>query len=302
MLPNCIADEDAYNFLCLLNKAVVTQSRRQSWLTRDELIDELCVSERNLQKLTSSLLLGKIAEVKGTYSEPFAVRRLLSDATEKSGAASLNDPVGELVKADEGILLKQIAQNEIDLDLSLRRSQRTRAQMLGIRLAELKTALSETRKGLIDPPDLTAGLKKSREGSYDVFISYRRDTGSQTARIIKLALENNYRVFMDVDTMPSGLFDVSLLETIENTKNFILVLGQGSFEEASASQDDWLLREIAHAVKTKRNIIPVVDANFSLQESQSLPTDIRNVVRHEAVTYSHEYFQAMIEKIERLLN
>jgi len=50
---------------------------------------------------------------------------------------------------------------------------------------------------------------------HDVFISYRRATGSQLAQTIKLALRmKGYRVFLDVDNLGSGLFDDGLTTSV----------------------------------------------------------------------------------------
>ena len=50
------------------------------------------------------------------------------------------------------------------------------------------------------------------------FISYRRDGGSHTARLIKLMVEatSDYRLFLDVDELGTGRFDERLLRVIEN--------------------------------------------------------------------------------------
>lgn len=42
---------------------------------------------------------------------------------------------------------------------------------------------------------------------YDIFISYRRTTGAQYARIIQLMLaQRGYKVFLDYDELKDGVF------------------------------------------------------------------------------------------------
>lgn len=51
---------------------------------------------------------------------------------------------------------------------------------------------------------------------YDVFISYRRDGGFDTAgRINDLLVSEGYSVSYDIDTLREGRFDKQLLERIE---------------------------------------------------------------------------------------
>ena len=40
---------------------------------------------------------------------------------------------------------------------------------------------------------------------------------------------------------------------------------------------------------------------FSFPAQESLPEEIREVARHDAVEYSHRYFNAMVEKIRERL-
>ena len=51
---------------------------------------------------------------------------------------------------------------------------------------------------------------------YDVFISYRREGGYDTAKHLNdLLVRDGYRVSFDIDTLRNGDFDVQLLERIE---------------------------------------------------------------------------------------
>ena len=75
----------------------------------------------------------------------------------------------------------------------------------------------------------------------DIFISYRRSTGNQLASLIKVLLQlKGYKVrsptvlfqpriqvFIDVDRLYAGKFDLSLLKNIKAAKQFILVLTPG---------------------------------------------------------------------------
>jgi hypothetical protein len=139
------------------------------------------------------------------------------------------------------------------------------------------------------------------QDDYDVFISYRRDQGAETARLIQLAMASKgLRVFLDVDEMRSGHFDEGLLYTIENTSNFIVVLSPGSLDRCS-DPEDWLRREVEHAIKTDRNIVPIFMSGFRFPHPDDLPEHMRTLPKHNGVNYSHEYFDEMIRRVIKFL-
>ena len=131
--------------------------------------------------------------------------------------------------------------------------------------------------------------------TYDAFISYRRDGGASPARLVKSELTyRNYKVFLDVADLEKGHFDEKLLTTISETPNFILVLAPGSLDKC-VHESDWLRRELQHAIVTNRNIVPVCLPGFVFPPS--LPAEIADLSRHQAVEYSHTLFNATMEKI-----
>jgi class 3 adenylate cyclase len=146
------------------------------------------------------------------------------------------------------------------------------------------------------PPNPAAGTTEA----YDIFFSYRREGGSDAARSLQLALSDEFRIFLDVDRMPSGHFDTTLLRTIEQSPNFVVFLSQGGLDRCS-EPGDWLRREITHAIATKRNIVPVTLPGFSFPDPKTLPPEISEVARHDAIEYSHRYFYAMVDKVREHL-
>jgi hypothetical protein len=130
---------------------------------------------------------------------------------------------------------------------------------------------------------------------YDVFVSYRRDSGSAEARLIRGALMAEHkRVFLDVTDLRSGLFDEALLGYIARAPNFVVILSPGAMDRC-AQQDDWFRREIQQALDTDSNIVPVFMPGFTFPPK--LPEELRSLPRHQGVEYSHLYFDAMIAKI-----
>lgn len=66
---------------------------------------------------------------------------------------------------------------------------------------------------------------------YDIFISYRRKGGFETAKhLYDLLSRDGYHVSFDIDTLRNGDFDTALLGRIEECTDFILILNEGAFD------------------------------------------------------------------------
>jgi len=129
------------------------------------------------------------------------------------------------------------------------------------------------------------------------FLSYRRETGADTARLIRAELlSHGHKTFLDVDDLGSNHFDESLLRRIEEAEHFILVLSPGALDRCG-NEGDWLRREIAHAISTQKNIVPVLKEGFHFPPKESLPPDLADLPRYNCVEYSHVYFQATMGRL-----
>ena len=97
-------------------------------------------------------------------------------------------------------------------------------------------------------------MKKTTGSEYDMFISYRRDGGESTAKILRDKLtELGYSVFFDVESLRSGDFNKKLYEVIEGCRDFILVLSPGALDRC-VNEDDWVRLEIEHALEKEKNV------------------------------------------------
>ena len=66
---------------------------------------------------------------------------------------------------------------------------------------------------------------------YDIFISYRRDGGEYTARILCDRLQDmGYRVFFDVESLRSGEFNTRLYNAIDSCKDVLVILSPGALD------------------------------------------------------------------------
>ena len=143
----------------------------------------------------------------------------------------------------------------------------------------------------------------SVEKTLDVFISYRRSNGSQLASLLKVHLEiRNFSVFLDVAGLESGKFDYNLLQSIRSARNFVLVLTPSALDRCfnDAEQRDWIHKEVACALQSNCNIIPVFD-NFIMPEPKLLPETMRAVTGYNGVKWIHDYQDACVDKIDRFI-
>ncbi|XP_010865436.2 sterile alpha and TIR motif-containing protein 1 [Esox lucius] len=137
----------------------------------------------------------------------------------------------------------------------------------------------------------------------DVFISYRRTTGSQLASLLKVHLQvRGFSVFIDVEKLEAGKFEDKLIQSVQRARNFILVLSANALDKCmgDTGMKDWVHKEIVTALNGKKNIVPVTD-NFMWPDPNSLPDDMKTILNFNGIKWSHEYQEASIEKILRFL-
>jgi hypothetical protein len=141
---------------------------------------------------------------------------------------------------------------------------------------------------------------------FEVFISYRRKGGYENAKLIydRLRLDG-YSVSFDIDTLVNGNFDAELENRVNDCKDFLLVLSPGVFDrffELNPDYDpenDWVRREIACALKTDKNIIPLAVDGFTFPKS--LPGEVKDIMRKNAVDLYPKYFEAAYDKMKSFM-
>ena len=60
-------------------------------------------------------------------------------------------------------------------------------------------------------------------------------------------------------------------------------------------------REISHAIDTQRNIVPIMIKGFDYPPANFLPIEMSDLINHNGVTYSHEYFASTFDKLAGFL-
>ncbi|KAM8991417.1 NAD(+) hydrolase SARM1 isoform 1-T1 [Ara ararauna] len=137
----------------------------------------------------------------------------------------------------------------------------------------------------------------------DVFISYRRSTGSQLASLLKVHLQlHGFSVFIDVEKLTAGKFEDKLTQSVLSARNFVLVLSPNALDKCMEDPEckDWVHKEIVTALNSGKNIVPVTD-HFEWPDPETLPKDMRAVLKFNGIKWSHEYQEATIDKIIRFL-
>ncbi|NWF68415.1 MAG: TIR domain-containing protein [Chloroflexi bacterium] len=100
----------------------------------------------------------------------------------------------------------------------------------------------------------------------DVFISYRRKESSQLAdNLVTKLKQRRISVFLDTrNTDGGGPFPPRLLAAIERSRVFVCLLG------ATTLESDWVQKEIEHAHKHKKVLIPVFQESYQ-RPAEALP-------------------------------
>lgn len=135
--------------------------------------------------------------------------------------------------------------------------------------------------------------------NYQIFISYRREGGADLAGRIADQLKSlGYKVFFDVETMRSGKFNTQLFEAIDQCSDVVVVLPPHALDRCR-NKEDWVRQELAHALKNEKNIIPIMMRGFKFPFF--MPKDISDIKIMEGIPASNDYFDAVIQRLERLL-
>ena len=126
---------------------------------------------------------------------------------------------------------------------------------------------------------------------YDIFISYRRATGKNFARIIKPELEKRgFHVFLDFDELKDGVFDKRIMDAIKDSPIFLMILSKGALDRC-VNENDWVRAEIMYASEQNKHIIPVeVDKSFR-EIPNELPEEVKSVLG------AHQFSQVDTESL-----
>lgn len=134
-----------------------------------------------------------------------------------------------------------------------------------------------------------------------VYISYRRKPSAILAQLIARDLkEKGIAVYLDTDRAEtSGLFPTRLMSAIESSDVFLCLLGEGTFDS------EWVLREIEHAQKLGKPMIPVFQESYQNITLEKSPTpSVRALLEQDGVRIfdiKNVYISASIEQLAKMV-
>ena len=134
--------------------------------------------------------------------------------------------------------------------------------------------------------------------AYDVFISYRRKTGADDARLLQQALKaRGYEVFFDYDSLRDGNFNEKILDAIDDAPGFVLMLTEEALDRC-ANKEDWVRIEIEHALSQKKHVVPVVPSTQHWAFPSTLPESLSSV-KDEQISELNKasLFEESVDKI-----
>jgi len=158
---------------------------------------------------------------------------------------------------------------------------------------------------------------------YDIFISYRRKGGVETARLVDIKLrEQGYYVSFDIDTLGKGKFTDTLRTRLQCCIDFMVIFEPsyyerfyepGSLDEKGnvkpdaklVSQDvldeDWCYLELKNALSLGKNIIPIIKRDFRFPSN--LPPEVKEIAEMNAIEVTEKEFKEIFEnKVPLYLN
>ena len=137
---------------------------------------------------------------------------------------------------------------------------------------------------------------------FEIFISYRRKGGYDTAKLLYDRLRmDGYSVSFDIDTLEKGNFDNELEQRVYDCKDFLLVLSSGIFdrffEPDYDPKDDWVRQEITCALEANKNIVPLVLDGFVYPKN--LPEDVKSIARKNSIDLNPKHFEGAYERMKQ---
>ena len=138
-----------------------------------------------------------------------------------------------------------------------------------------------------------------------VFISYRRTDVAWALAIYQNLTQHGYDVFFDFTGIGSGDFERIIIENIMARAHFVILLTPSALYRCGDPQD-WLRREIETALKSQRNIVPLMIGGFNFGSptvEKHLAGELAKLRQYNALEISDVYFnEAMARLREKYLD
>lgn len=133
---------------------------------------------------------------------------------------------------------------------------------------------------------------------FDVFISYRRETGREKARNLQLELKcRGYKCFFDYDSVRNGKFDERILDAIQGCAVFCFILTDGSLQRCH-EEGDWVRRELLCAIENGKQIVFIAPSDQARTLPDDMPECLASLKNSQiSVMSNDDLFEKSVEKI-----
>lgn len=145
---------------------------------------------------------------------------------------------------------------------------------------------------------------------YDVFISYRHDSGQYLALLLYRCLsEKGVSVFWDNESLRAGHYEKQIYEVLDQCKNVIMIVSPGCIDRLK-EDGDWVRKEIAYVFQSNKKKIDTQKTNVIMaamegeefpqeKDADKLPEDVRELVKFHGIPCPVAYFDGAINRIIR---
>lgn len=124
---------------------------------------------------------------------------------------------------------------------------------------------------------------------FDIFLSYRRSDGRETARAVyEYLTEKGLRVFFDTEALVDGhRFDTQIAAALRAAPHYVLIASPDAFR--FRAKEDWVRKEIALALEEyrgeegDRTITLFLPAGGEIPEAESLPQRLRKILKYQII-------------------
>lgn len=295
MIPSQLVDGRAFDILRVLNQSVLELRDRRAWVAKANLLTSISgVAEQDDDNSITKLILTRLVDFDGTIAGNYRLRRLLSRRDETDTNPRLDNPRHAIIDADIEVLTHWQSAWQAEYEHSRTYRQTYHMGVVGDRVASVNRAIQETERGRID-------VKSAESAGTGVFISYRRNGGSEVAQLLKMILEPSHKVFLDVDKPESGHFEKRILRSLDESSTVVVVLSMGCFRPVN-EETDWFRQEIDHALSESKKLVPVCLVGFERTEAVKSDSLAESLLRYEAIEWDHCYFAAMVQKLKSLVD
>lgn len=132
---------------------------------------------------------------------------------------------------------------------------------------------------------------------FDIYISYKRHRKEAAALLYYQLINRGYSAFYDLAQMRRDNFDEQIYRHIEGANDVFVFLDETSLNACKNGtwRDDWFCKEIIHALKLKKNIIPVLLDGYEMPDDRTLPKELKQLTKKHAPEYSLSYIDAYID-------